>query len=191
MISRGVTMKKIILVLILSILVLSMSGCTDEVVEETPATDSIADSATTADLVPTDNLPENYELLGIRDLSADAVGSDYIVIEGIVKGSEAFYTYADSTDVYVDVIETSSAETAEEFITAYKGEFNNLAVGERFTDVSINGHSAVRILDYATVGMNDVERHTYIWNNGKYVFVVGGATEDETVVGALAEATGY
>ncbi|WMW26173.1 hypothetical protein RE474_05520 [Methanolobus sediminis] len=186
-------MKKMILVLILSILMLSISGCTDEVVEETPASSagSITDSETTADLVPIDNLPENYELLGIRDLSAETVGSEYAVVEGIVGGSEGLYTNAESTDVYVDVIETNSAENAEEFINAYKGEFSDLAVGDRFTDVSINGHSAVQILDYVIVGMEDAKRYTYIWSNGKFVFVVGGATEDSEVLLTLAESTGY
>lgn len=197
-------MKKILLVLILSILMLSISGCTDEVVEETPVTtenvsesevvttaDTIADSATIVDLVPTENLPANYELLGTRELSAETVGSDYSVIGGVVGGLEGLYTYMESTDVYVDVIETSSAENAEEFISSYKDEFSNLAVGDRFTETSVNGHSAVQILDYATIGTNDVKRYTYIWSNGKFVFVVGGATDDSDVLLTLAESTGY
>ena len=196
-------MKKVFLILILTILMLSISGCTDEVVEETPATenvsevidvvtaDPIADSAAMADLVPTENLPDNYELLGTREMSAETVGNDYAVVEGIVGGAEGLYTYMGSTDVYIDVIETGSAENAEEFITAYKSEFSNLRVGDRFTDVSVNGHSTVQILEYATVGMEDVERYTYIWSNGKFVFVVGGATEDSDVLITLAESTGY
>jgi hypothetical protein len=225
MISRGVTMKKIFLVLFLSILVLSMSGCTDEVADETPAisdtpadnvsdsadvvpedsansdvqaadnvsdsVDTINDSAVIADLIPEDDIPENFELLGIRNLTAEDVGDDYVSIDGTVGGLEGLYMYMDSTDLYIDIIETSSNESAENFITTYKAEFKSLAVGDRFTDVSVNGHTAVQILDYATVGMEDVKRYTYIWNNGKFVFVVGGATEDADVLLALAESTGY
>ncbi|MBP1910051.1 hypothetical protein [Methanolobus bombayensis] len=201
-------MKKIILVLILSILMLSISGCTDEFVEETPATDvqdlenasgstdmmsvdTIAGSSSIVDLVPTENLPENYELLGTHELSADEIGADYVEIEGIVEGLEGLYLYSESTDVQLEVIETNSAENAEEFITTYKSEFSNLRVGDRFTNVSVNGHNAVQILDYVTVGSEDVKRYALIWSNGKFVFVVDGATEDIDVLLTLAESTGY
>jgi hypothetical protein len=212
MISRGVTMNKIFLVLILSILVLSMSGCTDEVADETPASsdtpadnvsdvqaadnvsdsvDTINDSAAIADLIPEDDIPENFELLGIRNLTAEDVGDDYVSIDGTVGGLEGLYMYMDSTDLYIDIIETSSNESAENFISKYKAGFKSLAVGDRFTNVSVNGHAAIRILEYATVGMEHAGRYTYIWNNGKFVFVVGGATEDADVLLALAESTGY
>ncbi|WP_321430091.1 hypothetical protein [uncultured Methanolobus sp.] len=218
-------MKKIILVLILSLLVLSMSGCTDEVADESPAdsdtpadnvsdsadvmpgdsansdvqaadnvsdsVDTINDSAVIADLIPEDDIPENFELLGIRNLTAEDVGDDYVSIDGTLGGLEGLYMYMDSTDLYIDIIETSSNESAENFITMYKAEFKSLAVGDRFTNVSVNGHAAVRILEYATVGTEHVGRYTYIWNNGKFVFVVSGATENTDVLLALAESTGY
>ncbi|WP_340820240.1 hypothetical protein [Methanolobus sp. WCC4] len=196
--------KKVLFVLIISILILSISGCTDEVVEDTPANTEVTGVTTNTvidtipadyggqELVPMESLPESYELLGVRELSVEYVEDKYVSVSGIIGASEGLYMYMDSIDVYVDVIEMSDSTSAEEFITEYKAGFRSLSVGEgRFTDVSFNKHSAVRILEYVTVDTNDVKRYNYIWNNGKFVFVVGGATDDYTVLGELAEATGY
>ncbi|MEZ5335532.1 MAG: hypothetical protein R2741_10000 [Methanolobus sp.] len=198
--------KKIFLVLMISALILSISGCTDEVVEETPAnTDDLTDATDTAvvadtisadsqvqDLLPVENIPEGYEFLGSRDLAIEKIEKEYVSVNGTVAGVEGLYMYQDSTDVYIDVIELDSQLSAEEFITEYKAGFNELRSGDdRFKDVTINGHSAVQILEYLTIDINNVKRYTYIWNNGKFVFVVGGATDDSTVLSEIAEATGY
>ncbi|WP_143072333.1 hypothetical protein [Methanolobus profundi] len=184
---------------------LSISGCTDEVIEETPAdadvddvgntTDVIATipaDAGTSDLVPSEDLPASYEFLGVRELSAEYVGEEYVSISGVIGASEGLYMYQDSTDVYIDVIEMEDTTSAEAFISEYRSGFSSLSVGEsRFTDVSLNGHSAVRILQYITMETSNVKRYTYVWNNGEYVFIVGGATDDYAVLSGLAEATGY
>ncbi|TQD28201.1 hypothetical protein [Methanolobus vulcani] len=197
--------KKIITVLLISLLILSISGCTDEVVEETPATesdnvtttittvtvDNIPEGSNSTGLLPVDVLPDGYVFLGSHELSIDDVEGDYVSVSGILGGAEGFYKYQDSTDAYINIIELNSTSSAEEFITEYQAGFNGLRSGDRFTDVSVNEHSAVMVLEYVTIGTSDIERHTYIWNNGVYVFVVHGATEDETVVSMLAEATGY
>ncbi|WP_292468144.1 hypothetical protein [Methanolobus sp.] len=193
--------KKVFLVLIISILMLSISGCTDKAIKETPAeTDlttntseihTIPDDSGSLSLVPADNLPESYEFLGSRELSIEKIEGEYISVPGIIDGSEGLYTYLDSTDVYVDVIEMNSSVSAEEFIAEFKAGFREYPDGGRFTEVSFNGHSAVRILEYILIDTNDVKRYTYIWNNDKFVFVVGGATDDYAVLSNLAEATGY
>lgn len=182
---------------------LSISGCTDEVVEETPANtdndittdvmvDTISDDSTSQELIPSESLPDNYEFLGVRDLSVEAVEKEYVSVTGMIGASEGLYMYMDSTDVYIDVIEMEDMTSAEGFIDEYRSGFKSLSVGEgRFTDVTFNDHSAVRILNYVTDDTSNVKRYTYIWNNGNFVFVVGGATDDYAVLSELAEATGY
>ncbi|WP_342303961.1 hypothetical protein [Methanolobus sp. ZRKC5] len=189
-------LKKVFLVLIISILMLSISGCTDKVVEESlvdtgVVTNTISDDASSQSLMPIDDLSENYEFLGSRDLSAEKVGSEYISVEGIEGGSEGLYIYLNSTDLYIDVIEMNSSSSAEEFIVQYKAGFRELSSGSRFTEESISDHSTVRILEYVTIDKANIPRYTYIWSNDKFVFVVGGATDDYVVLSELAEATGY
>ncbi|MDY0386011.1 MAG: hypothetical protein RBT65_02550 [Methanolobus sp.] len=188
-------LKKVFFVLIISILILSISGCTDEVVEETPVdasvADTIPDDANSLNLMPVDDLPENYEFLGFLEMSSENVEAEYVSVEGIVNGSEGLYKYMDSTDLHINIIEMNSSSSAEEFITQYKAEFKELSSGQRFTEESINGHSTVRILKYVTHGEGQIPRYTYIWNNDKFVFVVGGTTDDHVILSNLAEATGY
>lgn len=189
-------LKKVFLVLIISILMLSISGCTDEVVEETPVdsdivSNTISEDTSSQSLMPVDDLPENYEFLGSRDLSAEKVEGEYVSVEGIEAGSEGLYMYLNSTDVYIDVIEMSSSSSAEEFIVQYKAGFRELSSGSRFAEESINGHSTERILEYVTIDKANIPRYTYIWSNDRFVFVVGGATDDYAVLSELAEATGY
>ncbi len=188
-------LKKIILVLIICVFMLSISGCTDEVVEKTPEntdiTNTISEGASGQSLMPVDDLPEGYEFLGSRELSAEKVENEYVSVEGFVAGSEGLYMYLDSTDVYVDAIEMESSVSAEDLIVQYKAGFRELSSGSRFTEEIVNGHSTVRILEYVTVDKDNTPRYTYIWNNGNFVFVVGGATDDHVVLSTLAEATGY
>ncbi|WP_094229037.1 hypothetical protein [Methanolobus psychrotolerans] len=182
--------KKILLVLTISILMLSISGCTDEVTEETPV-NAIPEGSTSQSLVPADNLPQNYEFLGSLELSVEKIGRSYVPVYGLVGGYEGLYMYLDTTDVYVDVIELDSSASAENFIAQYKASFTELSSGERFTELVINDNSATRIVEYSTIGKDNVPRYTYIWSNDKFVFVVGGATDDYVVLSTLAESTGY
>jgi hypothetical protein len=101
--------------------------------------------------------------------------------------------YNNSVNLYVDVIEMNTTIYAESFILDYKSDFDELPTTSRFVDETINGHSVTRILsNYVTYGGEaNVPRYQYIWNNGKFVFVVGGATEDFDLVFSLAESIGY
>ncbi len=189
-------LKKVFLVLVISILILSISGCTDELDEETPVdtgvvADTISDDASAQSLMPVDDLPENYEFLGSRELSPEKVEAEYVSVEGIENGSEGLYKYLDSTDLHINVIEMNSSSSAEEFIIQYKAGFKELSSEPRFTEESINDHSVVRILKYVTHGEGQIPRYTYIWNNDRFVFVVGGTTDDYVILSDLAEATGY
>lgn len=187
--------KKVFLVLIISVLMLSISGCTDEVVEETPidagVADTISDNASSRSLMPVDDLPENYEFLGFIEMSSEKVEAEYVSVEGIVNGSEGLYKYMDSTDLHINIVEMNSSSSAEEFITQYKAGYKELSSGQRFTEESINGHSTERILKYVTHGEGQIPRYTYIWSNDRFVFVVGGTTDDHVILSDLAEATGY
>ena len=191
--------NKLILVSVLIMMMLLVSGCTDEqnpdsgqeiidTVEAGNNTDIAEMSAD--DLTIIAALPEGYEYLGAPSLTVEDVWEEYVNISGIVAASEGLYKKGD-VDLYVDVIEMESPELAEEFVSEYMSGFKELPSGSRFEEDSFNGHSATRIKTYSTVGGEQVARYTYIWSNENFVFVVGGATDDYSIVRTLAEATGY
>ncbi len=190
--------NKLVLVSALIIMMLFVSGCTDEQNPDSGQENNVTDVGENADitemsaedLATVDDLPESYEYLGAPTLTVEEVQREYVNSSGITDASEGFYK-ADSVDLYIDVIELESPEIAEEFVSEYRSGFRELASGTRFTEESFNDHSAVRIKTYSTVGGEDVPRYTYIWSNDRFVFVVGGATEDYTMLSTIAEATGY
>lgn len=204
-------LKKMFLVLMISALILSISGCTDKTVNNQPqestdnvtdnnvtdntdkiTVDTISEDAEIQNLVPVDSIPEGYEFLGSHNLTAEYIGNEYISFEGINAGHEGLYMYNESTNAYIDIVEFESQSAAENFITGYMATFDELkSADDRFTDTVINDHSAVQILEYETINSETAKRYTYIWNNGRYVFVVGGATDNSTILKDLAEATGY
>lgn len=190
--------NKLVLVSALIVMMLFVSGCTDGQNPDSGQENNVTDVGESADiaemsaedLTTIDNLPEGYEYLGAPTLAVEEVRREYVNSSGITDTSEGFYK-ADSVDLYIDVIELESPEMAEEFVSGYRSGFKELASGTRFAEEDFNGHSAVRIKTYSTVGGEQVPRYTYIWSNDRFVFVVGGATEDYTMLRTLAEATGY
>ncbi|WP_406655687.1 hypothetical protein V7O62_07830 [Methanolobus sp. ZRKC2] len=191
--------NKLILVSVLIVLVLCVSGCTDEQTPESgqenanttnDGNSSDITEMSSEDLAVIADLPEGYEYLGSPSLTAEDVQEDYVNSSGVVAAAEGLYK-VDSVDLYVDVIEFESPELAEEFVSDYISSFDELPSGTRFEEDSFNGHSVTRIKTYATVGGEDVARYTYVWSNENFVFVVGGATDDYSIVRTLAEATGY
>lgn len=163
--------NKFTLVSALLIIMLAISGCTDS-----PENNKGAD------------LPEGYEYLGDRSLSIDDVKDDYVSIDGIVSASESLYMNSD-VDLYIDMIEMENSELAEDFIVQYKDEFSQMMDGSRFTDVSFNDHSAVAIKEHVVVGGKQVPRYSYVWSNGNFVYVLGGSTDDMSILQTLAEST--
>lgn len=192
-------MKKIIaLVSVFAVLMIAFSGCvgnnpavngTDT---DNPETNSISDEDA-AGISTLESLPAGFEYIDTIPLSIDETKSDYKAenVSGVLNVSEGIYKDSNKTEYHIDVIELEDKEAANNFITAYKTSFPSLSNGSRFTEVSFNGHTAVKITDYITVGGKAVPRYSYIWSNENYVIVVFGNTAEETPIKHLAEATGY
>ncbi|HII80952.1 MAG TPA: hypothetical protein HA261_11320 [Methanosarcina sp.] len=192
-------MKKIIaLVSVFAVLMIAFSGCvgnnpavngTDT---DNPETNSISDEDA-AGISTLESLPAGFEYIDTIPLSIDETKSDYKAenVSGVLNVSEGIYKDSNKTEYHIDVIELEDKEAANNFITAYKTSFPSLSNGSRFTEVSFNGHTAVKITDYITVGGKSVPRYSYIWSNENYVIVVFGNTAEETPIKQLAEATGY
>ncbi|MCQ1536595.1 hypothetical protein FTO70_13125 [Methanosarcina sp. KYL-1] len=191
--------KSIALISLLAVLMIAFSGCVDNnnpAVNET-GPDAPGSGANTeegaAAMSELENLPAGFEYLASLPLSADEIRKDYKAenVSGILGGSEGMYKYSDGSDFYVDVIECESSSAADDLIFAYKSSFKPLNVGSRFVEESFNGHFAVKITEYATIGGDDVPRYSYIWKHENYIFVVFGNSDDSSTVKELAEATGY
>jgi hypothetical protein len=138
------------------------------------------------------SLPDSFEYVASLPLSVDKIKSDYKAenVSGILEGAEGIYK-SNESDFFVDVIECENSSTADDLIFAYKSSFSPLSTGSRFVEESFNGHFAVKITKYVTVGGEQVPRYTYIWKHENYVFVVFGNSDDSTLVKELAEATGF
>lgn len=191
--------NKLILVSALIIMMLFVSGCTDEQgpdggqeVNNTTNTGVDADISgmSAENLVAISDLPDGYEYIGSPSMTVEDVRNEYVNMSGIVAAAEGLYKSGD-VDLYVDVIEMESPELAEEFVSEYMSGFKELPSGTRFAEDSFNGHSVTVIKTYSTIGAEQVPRYTYIWSNENFVFVVGGATSDTSLPRALAESTGY
>ncbi len=192
-------MKKMIaLVSVFAVLMIAFSGCVDNTPavngtdSENPETNSISEEDA-AGISTLETLPAGFEYVDTIPLSTDEIKIDYEAqnVSGILTGSEGIYKDSNKTEYHIDVIELEDEEAANNFIIAYKASFPPLSSGSRFTDESINGHSAVKITDYVTSGGEDVLRYSYIWSNENYVIVVFGNTAEEAPIRQLAEATGY
>lgn len=191
--------KSIALISVFAVLMIAFSGCVDNNPPAVNGTDSdnpepnaISDEDT-AGISTLETLPAGFEYIDTIQLSPDEVKSTYKAenVSGVLNVSEGIYKDSNETNYYIDVIELEDEEVANNFISAYKASFKPLNSGSRFTDESFNGHSAVKILNYITVGGKSVSRYTYIWNNENYVIVVFGNTAEEAPIRQLAEATRY
>ncbi|MBN2110546.1 MAG: hypothetical protein JW705_05590 [Methanosarcinaceae archaeon] len=191
--------NKLILVSALLILMLCVSGCTQDQAPESgqkvanttnAANSSDISEMSVEELVAIDALPEGYEYLGSPSMTVENVQTAYVNSSGIVAAAKGFYRSED-VDLYVDVIELEGPELAKGFVSEYLSGFRELPSGTRFEEDSFNGHAVTRIKTYSTVGGEQVPRYAYIWSDQSFVFVVGGATDDHSMTRELAEATGY
>ncbi|AGF97390.1 Hypothetical protein MmTuc01_2058 [Methanosarcina mazei Tuc01] len=190
--------KSIALISVFAVLMIAFSGCVDNspavngTDSDNPETNPISDDDA-AGVSTIENLPAGFEYIDTIPLSTDEIKSTYEAenVTGILSGSEGIYRDSNNTDYYVDAIELEDEEAANNLIDAYKSSFPPLSDGSRFTEVSFNGHSGVKITDYITSGGKSVPRYSYIWSNENYVIVVFGNTAEEAPVRQLAEATGY
>ena len=179
--------KKNMLIFSLTVLAIVMSGCIDP--NDTPEVTTGNEEFTAANLIVVQN-PAGFEYLGAPPTSIDEIKSDYVNVAGIVDAAEGIYQNADSVEVHIIVVECEDSTAADEFVDQYKLSIPPLARGTQFVEESFNGHFATRIMDYTTMGGEQVARYSYLWSNNNFVFIVNGNTEDYTLTRTLADATG-
>lgn len=180
--------KKTMLIFSLTIIAILISGCIGS--NNAPEATTGNEELTAANLIVVQNIPSGFEYLGAPPTSVDDIKSEYVDVAGIVDAAEGIYQNADSVDLRITVVELDDSTTADEFVDQYKLSLPPLARGTRFTEESFNGHYATRIMDYTTVGGEQVARYSYLWSNDNFVFIVNGNMDDFTQTRALAEATG-
>ena len=181
--------KKIMLIFSLTVLAILMSGCIDDSTD-TPEATTGNEELTAANLIVVQNIPSGFEYLGAPPRSVDDIKSEYVDVAGIVDAAEGIYQDAGSVDFHITVVELDDSDAAGNFANQYKLSIPPLARGTQFVEESFNDHFATRIMDYTTVGGEQVARYSYLWSNDNFVFIVNGNTEDFTQTRALAEATG-
>ena len=183
------------------LLIILLSGCTGTTDDRNSGNISdnsslIPDATTTAtpfssnnsldSMVNVEQLPNGYEILGILPIS------DYDEYsENIIDTREGAYRDKDDFDVFLDIIELNSEQAAFDFISNYKAQYVPLAIGDRFTTISFNEHSAERIIEYKYSAGNQIPKYKIIWNKGNIVFVVRSNSHLESSSFELAKATGY
>ncbi len=180
--------KKIILIFSLTVLAIVMSGCIGST--DAPEATTGNEVLTAADMIVVRNIPAGFEYLGAPPTSVDDIKHEYVDVAGIVDAAEGTYQNTDSVEVHITVVECEDSDAADEFVNQYKLSLPPLARGTQFAEESFNNHFATRIMDYTTVGGEQVAQYAYLWSNDNFVFIVNGNTEDFTQTRALAEATG-
>ena len=178
--------KTVASILLISIILLS--GCIEdtdtEIIDNSDNTSSgiDQDNFSLDSMVMVENLPSGYEYLGSPPIT------DYNEFpEKIIESKEGAYRDEDNFDVFLDIIELDSESAAVEFILSYKANYEPLAIGDRFTPLSFNGHDATRITEYR----NQLPKYQIIWNNDNIVFIVRSNSNLESSAMNLAIATGY
>jgi len=178
--------KTVASILLISIILLS--GCIEdtdtEIIDNSDNTSSgiDQDNISLDSMVVVENLPSGYEYLGSHPINNYDEFS-----ENIIESKEGAYRDEDNFDVFLDIIELHSESAAFEFILNYKAQYEPLAIGDRFTEITVNGHDAIRITKYR----NQLPKYQIIWNNDNIVFIVISNSNFESSAMNLAIATGY
>ncbi len=189
--------KNLALISVFTVLMITLSGC---IGSNTPAANRTNSDNPKAKVILGEdgtntikNLPTGFKYVGNLSLSTGDIKNNYKAenVSGILRGSEKLYKGSNNSDFYLDVIQFENPDDANDFILMYKSSFTPLKEGSRFVEDPLNGHPAVRIIDYFTDEGKSVPRYSYIWNNENYVSVVSGNTVDCSLVRQLAEAAGY
>ncbi|MBN1134929.1 MAG: hypothetical protein JXA38_08530 [Methanosarcinaceae archaeon] len=179
--------KRIMLTLIFAVLMIAISGCFEG--DDTPVTVPEYVEPSVENLILLKDIPLGFEYLGAIPTTIDDIKDKYADVAGIVDVAEGIYMYSDGTNVYMIAVECEDEASADNFVYQYKQSFPQLRSETRFVEESFNGHFATRIKNYTTFN-GDVERYTYVWNSGKFVFIVEGNTDDYSLTRMIAEATG-
>ncbi|MFQ6054500.1 MAG: hypothetical protein ACE5J3_00775 [Methanosarcinales archaeon] len=155
------------------------------------------------DLIPQNNLPNDFELVTIYNDTTSGINSTEQILKyitgnlsiGSISSARGIYKYSGvgSTDVRVTVIKTTSLDNAKNVIENYKKskpEFKHdvSSTVARFATVEFNGHTATEIRELTPDQKN--VKYSYIWQNENYVFIVDG-NHDRDASMELARLTKY
>ena len=131
-----------------------------------------------SDFIPQTNLPSGYTYLGIHETSINIGNYSFSAVEGV-------YRYK-GNDLYIQTIKN---DTPDALITQYKMQPKYINAKNPFEDVTVNGHTALRVTDYPTINGQQKPQYTVMWSTGKFLIIVGSSTDSYSVM-ALATATG-
>ncbi|MCK4938230.1 MAG: hypothetical protein KAR85_06470 [Methanosarcinales archaeon] len=174
------------------LLIILLSGCTGNtdngnsgnISDVTPT--PLSSNSSLDSMVIVEQLPTDYEILATLPIS------DYDEYsENIVDTRQGAYRDNENIDVFLDIIELNSEQAALDFTSNYKAQYKPLDIGERFTTISFNEHSAERIIEYNYYAGDQIPKYKIIWNKENIVFVVKSNSHLESSSLELAKATGY
>jgi hypothetical protein len=130
-----------------------------------------------SDFIPQTNLPSGYTYLGIHETSVGIGNSSLSAVEGVYKYN--------GDDLYIQTINNDNPDA---LIAQYKLKYKD-ANYNPFENVTVNGHTALKVTDYPTVNGQQKPKYTVMWSKGKFLIIVGSSTDSYTVM-ALATVTG-
>lgn len=131
-------------------------------------------------LIPETDLPSGFTYMGTHNASV-------YIGDILMEATEGVYRYNDRDDVYIQIIKNDDPEA---LITLYKEGYKR-AKYSPFVEISMNGHKATQVTDYATVDGKQVPNYAVVWTAGDVMIIVASPTASAATVTALATATGY
>ena len=160
--------KSILLVLLVAFLATAVciSGCLGNDTPDTPETPTEFG----ANLVTIDPVPAGFELLAVRDTTADKIGG----ITDELPGHNAAYLYNGSPNngVYLNAFQcansTAAAGYVQQMIDAHKAAYPNT---QNVTTVKINNHDVTLL---TVIGSTGDEKYELAWTNSDILVVVNG-----------------
>jgi len=149
--------------------------------------------------VPTENLPEGFELLGVINESTQGVDMETEIEDfqgeediGDVKATVGIYQWGELGKDYnakVTILECQSPEYAQaaynNYVNQTKFQKPLFKKGDRFGTAIVNGKEVTEIKDRTR---NDEIKYIYIWTNENLVVLVEG-NNDQAASLELASAT--
>ena len=170
--------KSILLVLLVAFLATAVciSGCLGNDTPDTPETPTEFG----ANLVTIDPVPAGFELLAVRNVTADA---EIKAISEKLAGHFAAYMYNDSAadGVYLYAFQANNSSAATGFVQAMIDAHNAAYPGTgNVTTVKINGHDAT-LLTSMTQGSGGGEKNELVWATQDILVVVNGPADYEQI----------
>ncbi|MDV0444749.1 hypothetical protein MmiAt1_02860 [Methanimicrococcus sp. At1] len=173
--------KSILIVLLVALLAVAVgvSGCLGG--DDTPTNNSsnnsnnsnITTNATfDGSIVTVDPVPAGYELLAVKNVTADNENIDGI--KDALAGFSGYYA-RNSSNIYLNVFQTENNSSAKAYVQAMiDANKEKYPQTSNVTTTKVNGHDATLITTTVTSGGSDAERYVLAWTNGSYLVVVNG-----------------